>query len=63
MTRTSGPPRSSAPLRQEITAREHDLQKATADTARRLTRAGWSVRDAAVMLRITPGRVSQLNHR
>ena len=49
-------------LRQEITARGHELQRATADTARRLTRAGWSVRDAAVMLHITPGRVSQLTH-
>jgi predicted RNase H-like HicB family nuclease len=49
-------------LRQEITARGHELQRATADTARRLTSAGWSVRDAAVMLHITPGRVSQLTH-
>lgn len=49
-------------LRRDIAVRQKDLQKATADTARRLTKAGWSVRDAAVMLHITPGRVSQLTH-
>lgn len=49
-------------LRREIAEREHDLQQATADTARRLTTAGYSVRDAAVMLHITPGRISQITH-
>lgn len=49
--------------RRDITARERALRAATAATARRLTQAGYSVRDTAVMLDITPGRVSQLTHR
>ncbi|MEO7069543.1 MAG: type II toxin-antitoxin system HicB family antitoxin [Nostocoides sp.] len=48
--------------RRDIAARERELQSATADAARRLTQAGYSVRDAAVMLHITPGRVSQLTN-
>jgi predicted RNase H-like HicB family nuclease len=50
-----------AATRRNIAVQERELQAATADAARRLTKAGYSVRDAAVMLHITPGRISQLN--
>ncbi|MDQ3475028.1 MAG: type II toxin-antitoxin system HicB family antitoxin [Actinomycetota bacterium] len=36
------------------------LQENTSRTARALVQAGWSVRDAAVVLKLSPQRVSQL---
>jgi predicted RNase H-like HicB family nuclease len=51
-----------AAARRNIAVQERELQAATADAARRLTKAGYSVRDAAVMLHITPGRISQLTN-
>lgn len=46
--------------RRELAERETAVRDATADTARSLTGAGYSVRDTAVLLAMTPGRVSQV---
>lgn len=46
--------------RRALQARIADVQAETEAMARILTKAGWSVRDVAVLLDITPGRVSQV---
>lgn len=46
--------------RRELSRREADLQQETAAAVVSLTKNGYSVRDAAVLLGVTPGRVSQL---
>jgi predicted RNase H-like HicB family nuclease len=46
--------------RRALEARISDLQASTATIARNMTAAGWSVRDTAALLDITPGRVSQV---
>jgi predicted RNase H-like HicB family nuclease len=46
--------------RDELEQREAELAAETRMLARRLSDAGWSVRDAADMLHLTPGRISQL---
>lgn len=43
-----------------IAARERELQVETRKAVRELLLSGYSVRDAAILLAITPGRVSQL---
>ncbi len=48
--------------RRDLAEREARNQRATADEAAKLTTAGYSVRDAAEVLGISPGRVSQLVH-
>lgn len=48
--------------RSEIAAREAELRKVTASLALDLSRHGYSVRDAAQLLAMTPGRVSQLTN-
>ncbi len=49
-----------ADRRIEIRAAEAAVVAETADVARSLIAAGWSVRDAAGALDVTPGRISQL---
>lgn len=46
--------------RQALAERETAVRDATVRTARSLTSAGYSVRDTAVLLAMTPGRVSQV---
>ena len=46
--------------RAEIARRENAVQAETAATVTRLTRAGYSVRDSAALLGLTPGRISQM---
>jgi len=48
--------------RSEIAVREAELRKVTASLALDLSRHGYSVRDAAQLLAMTPGRVSQLTN-
>lgn len=48
--------------RVELERREREVQAATARAVSCLTDSGYSVRDAAVLLAMTPGRVSQLTH-
>lgn len=46
--------------RQALAKREQDLRLATIESVGNLTAAGYSVRDTAALLEVTPGRVSQL---
>lgn len=46
--------------RAELAAREADLVSATADVIQELNRNGFTVRDSARLLEMTPGRVSQI---
>lgn len=46
--------------RSELAARQRDLVAETAGLAQQLSAAGWSVRDISAVLRISPGRVSQV---
>jgi len=46
--------------RRELLAREEIIRAEVAEAVRSLTDAGYSTRDAAAMLGVTPGRVSQL---
>ena len=46
--------------RQQLRAAEAKVVAETADVARSLIAAGWSVRDVAGALDVTPGRISQL---
>lgn len=48
--------------RKAVAAREAELQAATRAMVRSLTSSGYSVRDAARLLAMTPGRVSQLSN-
>jgi len=48
--------------RRETRERESLLATATSAAVARLTQHGYSVRDAATLLDLTPGRVSQLMH-
>jgi hypothetical protein len=49
--------------RRELAMREADLQRQTVDVIGDLTERSYSVRDASVLLGVTPGRVSQLSRR
>lgn len=49
-----------AEQRRQLRKTEASVMKETATLAKDLIRAGWSVRDAAGVLDITPGRISQL---
>jgi len=53
---------SLAAERDRIAAAESGLQAETAATVHRLVKRGYSVRDIAQVLGITPGRVSQLSN-
>ena len=46
--------------RADLTKRESAVKSATAEIVVTLTRAGYSVRDAAALVGLTPGRISQL---
>ncbi|MCL2595190.1 MAG: hypothetical protein FWD83_06685 [Promicromonosporaceae bacterium] len=46
--------------RAELAAVEAEVQASTATVIRRLTGAGYSVRDTARLVGVTPGRVSQV---
>jgi len=46
--------------RQQLRAAEAQVIAETTEVARSLIAAGWSVRDAAGALDVTPGRISQL---
>lgn len=46
--------------REELGRQEHLLIAKTAQVLDRLTKSGYSVRDAAVMVGVSPGRVSQI---
>lgn len=46
--------------RSELDARQRELAAETAGLAQQLSAAGWSVRDISGVLRISPGRVSQV---
>lgn len=46
--------------RAELDAAEAELQALTAGCARQLVDANWSVRDAAALLGVSPGRISQV---
>ena len=46
--------------RRHLAKRERDLRLATVEAVRELHDSGYSVRDAAALLEVTPGRVSQL---
>lgn len=48
--------------RREIRELEETLVAHTSAAVARLARAGYSVRDAAALLDLTPGRVSQLRN-
>ena len=48
--------------RQQLRVAESKVIAETAEVARSLIAAGWSVRDAAGALDVTPGRISQLAH-
>lgn len=49
-----------AEQRRQLRAKERSVMRETATLAKALVDAGWSVRDAAGALDITPGRISQL---
>lgn len=46
--------------RAELAARDAELVSATADVIQELNRNGFTVRDSARLLEMTPGRVSQI---
>ncbi len=46
--------------RELLDVQQKELASSTAELAARLAKQGWSVRDIAVALHLTPGRVSQV---
>lgn len=51
-----------AEQRRNLLRAQQDLDPQVRHAVSTLTRAGWSVRDQAALLGMTPGRISQLSH-